>query len=557
MKFSQMKYERPDLEGLTEGYQEVTQAFQKAGSAQEQMECILRHEEMMARYQTMSTLAFIRHSIDTADRFYEDEHRFFNDSSPELQAYVQQFQQAVAQSEFRRELEQELGKLFFRDIEISLKTFSPEIMELMKEENHLTTEYEKLLASARIPWDGQELNLSSMIKYQQSEDREVRKRAWKKTAEFFSANAEQLDELFDRLVKNRDQQAKTLGYETFIQLGYDRLGRNCYQADEVKIFREQIVKDLVPVTEKIRERQAERLGLPHIGFVDVSVCFPDGNPKPQGDTASLVQAAQKMYDEMSPVTGEFFRFMRENELFDLESKHGKQGGGYCTELTDYQCPFIFSNFNGTSGDIDVLTHEAGHALESYLLREVKIRENAQCTMETAEVHSMSMELFARPWSQLFFGDDTKKFHTFQLESALNFIPYGCLVDEFQHIMYAKPELSPKERKEVWLELEKKYRPWLDFEGLEFFCDGGGYQRQHHIYSFPFYYIDYCLAQTVALEFWSASKKDWHEAFDRYLTFLRSSGDHTFVQVVEQAGLKLPFRPNCLEGLSKEILDTEL
>ncbi len=554
MKFSQMQYERPDLQELTQGYEQVTQAFLNARSASEQMDCILRHEEMMAQYQTMSTLAFIRHSIHTADEFYEQEHRFFNEASPELQAYVQQFQQAVVQSKFRRELEKDLGKLFFRDMELSLKTFSPEIMDLLKEENNLTTEYEKLLASAKIPWDGQELNLSSIIKYQQSGERRVRKQAWQKTAEFFSEHAGQLDELFDRLVKNRDEQAKTLGYANFIGLAYDRLGRNCYQPDEVKIFREQIVKDLVPVTEKMREHQAQRVGLPHVGFVDVNTYFPDGNPKPKGDTAALVQAAQKMYDEMGSVTGEFFRFMRENELFDLESKPNKQGGGYCTELTRYQCPFIFSNFNGTLGDVDVLTHEAGHALESYLLREVKIRENAQCTMETAEVHSMSMELFARPWSHLFFGEDTQKFHTYQLESALNFIPYGCMVDEFQHVVYAKPELSPKERKDVWLELEKKYRPWLDFEDLEFFRDGGGYQRQHHIYSFPFYYIDYCLAQTVALEFWSASKKDWNKAFDRYLAFLRASGDHTFVQVVEQAGLKLPFRPNCLEGLSREILD---
>lgn len=554
MKFSQMQYQRPDVEEITEGYQEITQEFSKASSASQQMACILRHEEMMGKYQTMSTLAFIRHSINTADEFYEKEHRFFNDTSPELQAYVQQFQQVVVQSKFRRELEGELGKLFFRDLELSLKTFSPEIVDLLKEENNLTTEYEKLLASAKIPWEGQEMNLSSIIKYQQSEDRSVRKQAWQKTSEFFSVHSEQLDELFDQLVKNRNQQATTLGYTNFIQLGYDRLGRNCYQADEVKIFREQIVKDLVPVTQKMRERQAERVGLPHIAFVDVNAYFPDGNPKPQGDAPMLVQAAQKMYEEMDPVTGEFFRFMRENELFDLESKHGKQGGGYCTELTDYQCPFIFSNFNGTSGDVDVLTHEAGHALESYLLREVKIRENAQCTMETAEVHSMAMELFARPWSHLFFGKDTEKFHTYQLESALNFIPYGCLVDEFQHIVYAKPELSPQERKKVWLELEQKYRPWMDFEDLEFFRDGGGYQRQHHIYSFPFYYIDYCLAQTVALEFWSASKKDWKEAFARYLEFLRRSGDHTFVQVVEQAGLKLPFRPNCLEGLSREILD---
>ena len=240
-------------------------------------------------------------------------------------------------------------------------------------------------------------------------------------------------------------------------------------------------------------------------------------------------------------------------MFDLENKQNKAGGGYCTELPDYQSPFIFCNFNGTSGDVDVLTHEAGHAFAAYQARNMEIRENASTTMETAEVHSMTMELMARPWAELFFGNDAEKFRVFQLESALNFIPYGCLVDEFQHEVYENPRLTPQERKKLWLKLEKKYRPWLDFDNLPFFKDGGGFQKQHHIYCYPFYYIDYCLAQTVALEFWSKSNQDWKKAFDEYLAFVSAAGTKSFVQLIKDSELDSPFEDGCVKELSTEVV----
>lgn len=554
MKFSQMKYKRPNTDKIIKNYIRITEQFPTCKTAADQLILIYEHEKMNANYQTMSTIAYIRQSINTVDQFYEAEMAFYDSYTPVYQEHVLNFLRAVAASKYKKELEKETGKLFFQNIEITLKTFSSDIIDLMKEENALVTEYEKLLASAKIEFDGKVLNLSEIHAYQVSQNRAVRKTAWQKTAGFFTANAEKLDELYDKLVKSRTEQAKRLGYKNYVQLGYDRLGRNCYSPAEVKVYREQIVKDLVPVIVKIKENQAKRLGIPDIKFYDDANLFADGNPTPKGDKQALVNAAQKMYHEMSSQTGKFFDFMVKNELFDLESKPGKAGGGYCTDIPDYRCPFIFANFNGTSGDVEVLTHEAGHAFASYVSRNMKIRENATPTMDAAETHSMSMELFSRPWDKNFFQQDTEKFHVFQLESALNFIPYGCMVDEFQESVYENSDMSPKQRKQLWANLEKKYRPWIDFDHLEFFQDGGGYQRQHHIYSFPLYYIDYCLAQTVALEFWSQSNKDWKKAFSNYLSFVSQAGTKTFVELVNCSGLELPFKQGCIKALSGEILD---
>ena len=555
MKFSEIKYQRPDLEAVRQKYREITQRFPSCPNADEQYGLILQHEKLMSRFQSMGTIAYIHNSIDTVDPFYEKEMAFFDANNPVFEESVQSFYKAVAGSEFKAELEQKTGALFFKNLDIALRSFSPAVIDLKKEENALVTEYEKLLASAKIEFGGETLNLSEIQKHQVSEDRPTRKAAWEKTAGFFLENSERLDQIYAELVRNRNAQAKLLGYENYVRLGYDRLGRNCYGPDEVKKFRDQVAKDLVPAIVKIKKEQAERLGLPDLKFYDDNNLFPDGNPAPKGDRQTLVRQAQKMYREMSPLTGEFFDFMVENELFDLDSKKGKAGGGYCTEIPDFESPFIFSNFNGTAGDVDVLTHEAGHAFASFTARKFPLLELRNPTMDAAETHSMSMELFSRRWDPLFFGEDTEKFYLYQLEKAIGFIPYGCLVDEFQTAMYEQPDLTPDGRKEVWRQLETKYRPWIDFDHLPFFENGGGYQRQHHIYSFPLYYIDYCLAQTTALEFWIASEKDWKSAFSRYLSFVEAGGSRTYEELVKSAGLAYPMEEGCMKDLSSHIMKT--
>lgn len=552
MKFSEMPYSRPDLDALGQEYGRITETFGKTDSADGQYRLILEHEKLSENFDTMATIAYIRNSINTADPFYEKEMAFFDANSPVVNSLRQEFYKAVDCSPYKKGLEERTGKLFFTNIALSLKSFSTATVELQKKENALVTEYEKLLASAKIDFRGKTLNLSEIQKHTVSSDREERREAWIKTAGFFGENAARLDAIFDELVANRTEQAHLLGYRNYVQLGYDRLGRNCYGPNEVARYREQIVRDLVPMIAENKKRQAERLGLTGLKYWDDGCLFPDGNPKPQGGTQELVNAAQKMYREMSPLTGTFFDFMRENELFDLESKKGKAGGGYCTSIPGYRSPFIFSNFNGTAGDVEVLTHEAGHALADYVSRDMPISETRCPTMDAAETHSMSMELFSRPWDRLFFADETEKFHRYQLEAALNFIPYGCLVDHFQTTVYENPGMSPDERRQTWLKLEHLYRPWIDFDGMPYFGEGGGYQRQHHIYSFPLYYIDYCLAQTTAIEFWSASEKDWKEAFGRYLAFVRAGGTKTYVELVSTAELELPFTDGCIRGLCGEI-----
>ena len=555
MKFSEMPYTRPNLEELQKEADAVLQRIQNASSAQEQVDAYLSFEESGKKLSTNCSLVYVRHTIDTKDEFYDKENDYINEIGPALQEMGQKISLALLNSPFRPELEEKLGKLLFTNLEISVRCMKPEIMELMQEESRLQSEYQKLYASALIEWQGEMLPMPKMTPFQQSPDRETRKAAYIATGKWFDAHQEELDELYDKLVKNRTAQAKAMGYDNYIPLGYDRMGRNCWGPKECAAFRDQIAKDLVPVVAKVKKEQEKRLGVDKLKFYDDSILFPDGNATPQGTSDEILAAGLEMYHELSEETKEFADALYGGELLDVLSKDGKAPGGYCTSFPQYGVPFIFSNFNGTSGDVDVLTHEAGHAFAFYRsMRKGYLSSLQSPTMEGCEVHSMSMEFLTAPWHERFFGPMTRKYEVGHCESSLIFIPYGCMVDEFQHIMYENPDLTPAQRNETWLKLEKKYRPWMDFEDLPFVSRGAVWQRQLHIYLNPLYYIDYCMAQTVAFQFWIASMKDRQDAWQRYLAFVDKGGTETFDKLVAAAGMKVPYAPGCIKEIGTAISD---
>ena len=553
MKFSQMPYTRPDVEVLKAAAALAVEKLDHAQTAQEQIDAFYAFEKASDTFQTLATIAYIRHTINTKDEFYAAEQDWLDETMPQLEELSQQVRLALLRSPFRAELSQAFAPVLFTNLEIAARSFKPELMELMAEENKLTSQYQKLYASAMVEFDGKTMPLPMLGPYKQSTDRAVRKAAYETEGRFFDAHQAELDEIYDRLVKNRTAQARLMGYENYLPLGYDRMGRNCYGPSEVQAFRDQVVRDLVPLVAKVKEDQRKRLGLEHMYFYDDIMMFPDGNANPQGTADDILKAGLQMYHGLSPETAEFVDFLYDNELLDVLSRDGKAPGGYCTDLPDYKAPFIFSNFNGTAGDVDVLTHEAGHAFAGYrAAKQGYITSLISPTLEGCECHSMSMEFLTQDFHKLFFGPATRKYEIGHCEDALIFIPYGCLVDEFQHRVYENPDLTPQQRNELWLELEKKYRPWLDFGDLPFYGRGAGWQRQLHIYQMPFYYIDYCLAQTVAFQFWIASMADRQDAWTRYLAFTDRGGTATFEELVRGAGLKVPYEDGCIREIGQAI-----
>lgn len=541
MKFSEYEYKRPDVKEIEQRFKQLIQQFEQAASFEEQDKAMSDINKLRSEFESMAEIAVIRHSIDTNDEFYKAEQEYIDEASPVYQEYITDYYKALVESKFRSELEAKWGTQLFKLAELALKSFHPDIIEDMQLNNKLATEYSQLIASAKIPFEGEERTLSQLLPFELSPDRDLRRRASEARYSFMAEHEQDFDRIYDELVKTRTRMAQKLGYKNYVELAYIRMNRTDYDADMVANFRKQVLEHIVPVAQKLKERQRERIGVDSLRIYDDNFSFKTGNATPKGDADWILEQGKKMYAELSPETDEFFKFMVDRELMDLVSKKGKQSGGYCTFISKYESPFIFSNFNGTSGDIDVLTHEAGHAFQVYSSRHYQVPEYMWPTYESAEIHSMSMEFFTWPWMDNFFKEDTEKYHFDHLSSALLFIPYGVSVDEFQHFVYENPDATPEERKRAWREIEKKYLPHRQYPDNEYLERGGFWHKQGHIFQAPFYYIDYTLAQICAFQFWKKMNEDREAAWADYLRLCQAGGSRSFTGLVELAGLQSPFK----------------
>lgn len=552
MKCSEMPYNRIDMDEVKAFFEKLIADSKNAKSGEEQFELHKKYYEFMKDIHTNRILGTFRHDCDTSDEFYTKENDYLDEIMPLISNLENEYSKVLFESPYRDYLESKISKVAFKNIELANKSIDEKILPLMQEENALVSRYDKIIASAKIPFDGEEYNLSLLRKFLTSDDRDTRKRAWKAYSDYFTSVTGEIDEIFDKLVKNRTKQAKELGYDNFVELGYNRMNRNAYRRAEVENFRKQVKESFVPFVCEIQEMRRKQIGVDALKYYDNEVYYVNGNPAPTGTPEEILKSGQEMYRELSPETAEFFDFMTENELFDVLGRKTKKQGGYMDFLPKYKAPIIFANFNGTSGDVDVITHECGHAFQGYVTRDDEIKEHNDLTMETAEIHSMSMEYFTYQWMDKFFGDRADEYRKMHFMDAITFVPYGCMVDEFQHIIYDKPELTPAERKAVWADLEKQYRPWLDYEDDEFFTTGGWWQKQGHIFWDPFYYIDYVLASVVAMEFKVWMDKDFKDAWNHYLQLCKLSVKDFYENELKEVGLDSPFADGTIKGLVENL-----
>lgn len=552
MKFSEIPYISPDFDTFEKAYNNAIEILKTAETLDAQKSAIKNISAISREMETMSSLVYVRHSIDTTDAYYEKEQEKFDQLSPKIQQLTTEYHKVLAASPFKDELAKIYGEQIFVYAALSTKTINNTVIADLQEENSLSNEYDKLIASASIFFEGEERNLSGLTPFAQSTDRDLRKRATDARWDWFAANIDTLDTIYDKLVKLRHNIALKLGYKDFTELGYARMRRSDYSHKEIAVFRDLIHKYIVPIVCELKERQRKRLGYDKIEYYDQAFNYESGNPTPKGDPDWILNHGKTMYNELSPETKSFFEFMTSHELLDLVNKKGKMGGGYCTFFPSYKAPFIFSNFNGTSHDIDVLTHEAGHAFQVYNSANFEMNEYYWPTSESAEIHSMSMEFFTWKWMHLFFEGDTDKYHFEHLTGSMIFIPYGTAVDEFQHRVYAEPNMSKAERRAVWREIEKKYLPFRDYTGIPYLENGGFWHGQQHIFGSPFYYIDYVLAQFCAFQFWIRMQVDFDAAWKDYVTLCKAGGSQSFLSLVKLANLQSPFEEKTMIDTAAKI-----
>ena len=551
-KFADIKYSRPDLNIFKKDYLATVKKLKSAGSYEEADAAVLEMERLMNGIATMYVVAQIRHNMNMKDEFYDKEYEFFEREFPKNMMLLKKGTKAMLDSPFRKQLEEKYGALMFKNAEVQAKLIKPSIILPSIAENKLTSEYSKVAAECSVEFMGEKCNFYGLLKHMQSTDREERRSAFEAWAKLYEGASPKLDEIYGKLVKIRCKIAKKLGFKSYIDLVYLMRSRYDYGPDDVARFRETVRETVTPICDRLFREQAERLGIDKIRMYDESLVFPDGNAVPQGTPEELTEKARLMYEDLSPETGEYFNFMTQYGLYDLVTRENKHLGGYCTMLPEYKAPFIFSNFNGTSADIDVLTHEAGHAFEAYYAsRRLPHTDIAFSTSEINEIHSMSMELFAYPYMESFFGDRADKYRFAHLTEALKTIPYLVSVDEFQHRVFENPDSTPSDWRKYWRQIEKKYMPWRDYDGNEFLEGGGFWMQKQHIFLYPFYYVDYAMAQMGAFSLYRMATEG-EDAWGDYLKLCSMGGMYGYFETLERAGIPNPLKPETVKSAAEFI-----
>ena len=547
MHFNDMPYRRVTFEEIEARYQAL---FERIRTLRGREDCLPAMEAYYRLLDDMTPmdLCYVRHDMDLNEAFYAGEQRYYDEIGPRIGDLSNQLEGLLLNSPYSACFEELMGSFAFDLMRCSRESRDSRLIPLEQQENTLSGQYSVVTANAKAEYEGAVVSRSSLAAKQQSPDRETRRRASAAVAASWAEQREELEELFHELVQNRDKQAKLLGYPNYVKLAYLRMERIGYTSEDVSRFREQVKESLVPVAAAIHEQRKKRLGLEHLYSFDSPLNFPNGNPVPLGDTEFCLESTREMFRKLSPETGEFIDFLMDNGLYDVKPRDGKRSGGYCMYLSAYRAPFIFANFDGTHENAYIMSHEGGHAFYAYLKREEKIRERCGYTSEMAETHAMAMEFFVAPYMELFFGSRAEDYRRMHLESAVSRIIYQCQQDEFQQIIYEHPELSKEERNGVWEKLEQSYFPFREYTEEEKQRIGRRWQCIPHLYHWPFYAIDYGLAQVCALEYARWMDEDKDGAWQSYLRFCRASGNMNFPEALKAAGLESPFEEGCLTHL---------
>lgn len=564
LAFTDLDAPVPDLDALADRKDEVLRALAPDADLDACLAAVHDWDALRRGVATYRALVDLRFNQDTRDADARSARQAWDEARPRWTELTVSVMQALLDHPRRAELERELGAQAFALWETEVLAFDAATADALVTESRLSAEHVELLASARLSFNGEKLNLPGLLKYRQHADRELRHHAERAHWQWYEEHAADLDRIYDELVRERTGMARRLGLDDFVELGYRRMCRVDYDRADVDRLRAAVREHVVPFAAELRARQAATLGLDRLAAWDEQVHDPAGSPVPGGDAEWMTARAREVFDDMGPL-GPFFRAMDTGGFLDLPAREGKAGGGFCTSFPTTGMPFVFANFNGTTADVKVLTHEVGHAFQCWVSREQPLADYHWPTMESAEIHSMSLEFLTWPHLERFFGsagddttDDTAdgvdpadRYRRAHLSDAVLFLPYGTLVDHFQHEVYSRPRLSPAQRHEVWRELERTYLPWRDWGDLPYPASGASWQRQRHIYGMPFYYIDYVLAQLCALQFLARSRADPVAALNDYVTLCRRGGSAPFRELTTSAGLRSPFDPGCVA----DVIDT--
>lgn len=546
-----LKYIELDFENLIKKYNKLLINLSVKEDLESQIKIIKQINKIRDDFFSMFWLSYINYILDVNSEYWSKQEERFSKYNPIMDNLKLKYYQIILKSKFKEELKKVFGEKLFLIASSETVLLSDELLEDTKLEKELSNKYNKIASNIKVNYDGKDLSLSQLNKYLFSSDKKVRQESNSIRIKELEKVEESLDSVYADLVKIRNEIAKKLNFNSYTDLSYIKMGRFCYGKKEVEVFRENVIKYIVPLVLKIKDKQKKELGVKELMYYDDPILFKDGNAIPKGNTEFITKEVGNIYKNISPKLSYLFDEMIDENLVDLDSRLGKRGGGIATYIPKYKRPIFVSNFCGTTYDVAVLTHEFGHSFQLYSSRNLKIYENWWPTFDACEIHSISMELLMMKYTDKIFMEDNYKYIYEKLSNILANMCYICLVDEFQHIIYDNINLSKEERKHVWRSLEKKYMPWLIFDN-RYLEEGNMWHKQLHIFTEPFYYIDYALANSIALQFYYLSLDNESLAWKKYIKFCSWGGKYTFIDSVLKIGFKSPFEEESFKAVVNKL-----
>lgn len=457
---------------------------------------------------------------------------------------------ALLKSKHKQAVAERFGERLILEYENSLKLLDPINTELGVRASVVSKIYEKMIASGTVTIMGKRKSISEARTMLLSPDEKIRRAAFLAHRGWFINNRTALADIYSELVELRTKMAKNVGYENFVPLGYEGMSRIDYNRKEVETFRQAVKDYIVPLTRELAAFQAKGLKTKTLQPWDMVYFADSGLPSGIVPIDGQLDNAQVLFDNLLPQLGQHFAYMRTNQLIDLETRPNKRTGGYCNKVPDSGEVQILCNSVGDADDVHVLTHEMGHAFQGWETNHIEAVELQWPGADLCEVFSMGMEFLCMPHIEAFFSSDhAKRFTMNRFRDSLDVLVYVCIVDEFQHWVYENPEANSDERDAEWVHIWKSYRPSVDFSKVGDEYIAARWYAQAHIFSIPFYYIDYAIAETGALQLALLNEKDSAKTLQLYIDMARKGGLKGIVEVCEEAGLRSPFDKTLIKDLA--------
>ena len=526
-------------------------------SSLELEQLMLDQSELSAVLEEDMAWRYIKMNIDTTDKELGEQFSFWiKEISPNTAPYSHKLNLKLVNSPYLKDLDQEKYRIYLRSVKKQIEIFREDNIPLFTTMEEKQQEYGAISAKMSIEVDGEKMTMQKAALLLKSTDRAKREAIYNKISSRRLQDEKVLDDLFDELISLRQQIAKNAGFDNYRDYMFAAMGRFDYTPKDCFNFHDAIAKEIVPIINSFEQKRKNKLGNESYKPWDTAVDV-DGLPplKPFDGGTELTDLSIECFNRLRPYFGECLSTMKAMKHLDLESKNGKAPGGFMYPLYEIGVPFIYMNAVGSQRDLVTMVHEGGHAVHSFLSRDLSLTEFKSTPSEVAELASMAMELLSMDHWDVFYDDaaDLKRARLEQLEKALETLPWVASIDKFQHWIYTNKHTA-QQRKEKWLEISAELgNQIIDWEGNEN-IHANLWQKQLHLYEVPFYYIEYGMAQLGAIAMWRSYKQLGEQGLDNYMNALKLGYTKTIGEIYETAGIKFDFSASYVKELADFIKD---